>query len=83
VEAARINTKRISGGLSRLEWPPEALPPPLPPIPPLQLTNVVGRRYGMHATTRTKGESQVVLADADPESRKPWRTTNQVGRARA
>lgn len=47
-------------------------------------TNVVGRRYGVHASTRGeryKGESQVAFADADPESRQPWRTTNQVFQA--
>jgi hypothetical protein len=46
------------------------------------MTNVVGKRYGVHPTTRTeryKGQSTVCLHDADPESRKPWLTTNQVG----
>lgn len=91
------------------------------------MTNVAGKRYGVHPTTRTeryKGQSQVraasragftrttqhllthaqtlkcpaaarppltrsnarvhiqvSLSDADPESRKPWRTTNQVFQA--
>jgi hypothetical protein len=52
----------------------------------LQLTNVVGKRYGVHPTTSTeryKGQSQVRLADADPESRKPWKTTNGVFQASA
>jgi hypothetical protein len=47
----------------------------------MQLSNIVGKRYGVHASTSTeryKGQSQVKLADADPESRKPWKTTNMV-----
>jgi hypothetical protein len=47
----------------------------------LQLTNVIGKRYGVHPSTSTeryKGQSHVKLADADPESRKPWKTTNGV-----
>lgn len=54
-------------------------------VPPavccLQLTNVIGMRYGVHPSTSTelyKGQSQLRLADADPESRKPWKTTNGV-----
>lgn len=52
----------------------------------LQLTNIAGKRYGVHPTTSTeryKGQSQVRLADADPESRKSWKTTNQVFQASA
>eukprot|EP00879_Flechtneria_rotunda_P005517 GHRR01005810.1.p1 GENE.GHRR01005810.1~~GHRR01005810.1.p1 ORF type:complete len:180 (+),score=49.49 GHRR01005810.1:523-1062(+) len=49
------------------------------------LSNIIGKRYGVHLTTSTephyKGESQVKLQDADPESRKPWKTTNQVFQA--
>eukprot|EP00877_Chromochloris_zofingiensis_P000226 jgi/Chrzof1/10203/Cz04g32170.t1 len=49
--------------------------------PKESLRNIIGRRYGPHPTTRTeryKGESHVTFHDADPESRKPWKTTNQV-----
>lgn len=52
------------------------------PCLPAQLTNITGRRYGVHPSTSTeryKGQSQLRLADADPESRKPWKTTNGVG----
>jgi hypothetical protein len=47
----------------------------------LQLSNVIGKRYGVHPTTSTeryKGQSHLRLTDADPESRKPWKTTNGV-----
>eukprot|EP00775_Hariotina_reticulata_P013721 gene13721-13843_t len=50
------------------------------------LSNIVGKRYGVHSSTTTeryKGQSQVKLADADPESRKPWKTTNMVFQASA
>jgi hypothetical protein len=48
----------------------------------LKLSNTIGKRYGTHCSTSTehyKGESHVKLSDADPESRKPWKTTNMVG----
>lgn len=48
---------------------------------PHQLRNVIGKSYGVHPSTtaeRYKGQSQVKLTDADPESRKPWKTTNGV-----
>eukprot|EP00882_Tetradesmus_deserticola_P027127 GHRQ01029991.1.p5 GENE.GHRQ01029991.1~~GHRQ01029991.1.p5 ORF type:complete len:114 (+),score=36.88 GHRQ01029991.1:1804-2145(+) len=46
----------------------------------LQLSNIPGKRYGTHPTSSEhyKGESQLKLSDADPESRKPWKTTNMV-----
>lgn len=49
-----------------------------------QLTNIVGKRYGVHPTSNQtyKGQSQVKLTDADPESRKPWKTTNGVSELR-
>lgn len=45
-----------------------------------QMSNVLGRRYGVHPSSleRYKGESHVNFVDADPESRRPWRTTNMV-----
>eukprot|EP00882_Tetradesmus_deserticola_P016351 GHRQ01017459.1.p1 GENE.GHRQ01017459.1~~GHRQ01017459.1.p1 ORF type:complete len:174 (+),score=48.25 GHRQ01017459.1:1757-2278(+) len=44
------------------------------------LSNIPGKRYGTHPTSSEhyKGESQLKLSDADPESRKPWKTTNMV-----
>lgn len=46
----------------------------------LQLSNTIGKRYGTHPTSTEhyKGESHVKLSDVDPESRKPWKTTNMV-----
>ncbi|WIA09036.1 hypothetical protein OEZ85_008450 [Tetradesmus obliquus] len=49
------------------------------------LSNTIGKRYGTHPTSTEhyKGESHVKLSDADPESRKPWKTTNMVFQASA
>jgi hypothetical protein len=45
------------------------------------LLNVVGNRHKLHPCIKTetyRGSSQVRLADGDPESTRPWKTTNQV-----
>jgi hypothetical protein len=55
-----------------------ALTPPNPK--PKQMTNVIGRRVAPAARAAAEG-GRLTLADADPESRRQWRTTNQVFQA--
>ncbi|KAK9845232.1 hypothetical protein WJX81_000588 [Elliptochloris bilobata] len=45
------------------------------------LTNMVGTRHKLHPcimAERYRGSSKVQLVDGDPESKRKWRTTNQV-----
>lgn len=45
------------------------------------MENIVGSRFGPHPTIKTeayRGSSNVRLGDGDPESRRAWKTTNQV-----
>lgn len=50
--------------------------------PPETLTNIPGKRFGLHVTRDSKetyrGSSKVKLADGDVTSKRPWKTTNQV-----
>jgi hypothetical protein len=46
------------------------------------MQNIPGKRYGVHPSIKYetyKGQSHITFVDVDPESRKPWKTTNQVG----
>ena len=50
--------------------------------PKSQVENVVGSRFAVPkgAVERYRNSSQVDLSDGHPDSRKPWRTTNQMYR---
>lgn len=47
----------------------------------LQMENVVGNRHKLHPCIkheRYRGSSQIKFSDGDPDSSRPWKTTNQV-----
>lgn len=49
--------------------------------PKESMENIAGSRFGPHPTIKTeqyRGSSRVYLGDGDPESRRAWKTTNQV-----
>ena len=46
------------------------------------MENVVGNRHKLHPCIkheRYRGSSQIKFSDGDPDSSRPWKTTNQVG----
>lgn len=47
----------------------------------IQMENVVGNRHKLHPCIkheRYRGSSQIKFSDGDPDSSRPWKTTNQV-----
>lgn len=47
----------------------------------MQMENVVGNRHKLHPCIkheRYRGSSQIKFSDGDPDSSRPWKTTNQV-----
>lgn len=48
----------------------------------MQMENVTGSRFGIHPSIKTeryRGSSQIVMeTPGDPESKRPWKTSNQV-----
>ena len=45
------------------------------------MENVVGNRHKLHPCIkheRYRGSSQIKFSDGDPDSSRPWKTTNQV-----
>lgn len=47
----------------------------------IQMENVVGNRHKLHPCIkheRYRGSSQIRFSDGDPDSSRPWKTTNQV-----
>ena len=47
----------------------------------VQMENVVGNRHKLHPCIkheRYRGSSQIKFSDGDPDSSRPWKTTNQV-----
>lgn len=47
----------------------------------VQMENVVGNRHKLHPCIRHeryRGSSQIKFSDGDPDSSRPWKTTNQV-----
>lgn len=47
----------------------------------LQMENTVGSRFGIHPSIKTeryRGSSQIKFESTDPETKKPWKTTNQA-----
>lgn len=45
------------------------------------MDNTVGSRFGIHPSIKTeryRGSSQIKFESTDPETKKPWKTTNQA-----
>ena len=54
---------------------------PLDRLRLMQMENVVGNRHKLHPCIKHekyRGSSQIRFSDGDPDSRRPWKTTNQA-----